>query len=184
MLIPITANSATPTTYSREQIKPIVLAFEDLNDKCKGGSGDAPATWVSCKKRDDLFTKIKNAGWCWGDGTSEQIESDKQWQMCTSVPGESPELWPIPKFNVNAMCEKLATSSGKTSEMVRQGCYQQEQASYNTVKNLWMKIPLSMQEECVAIAKASGSGSYMVLDGCITQEMSSKDSNENFQFKY
>lgn len=183
-LSPSVAISAPSTVYSREQIKPLVLQVEALNDRCRGGSGDDPETQKICDQRDLLGQSIADKGWCWGDGSDTQIGADKQWQLCKPQQGQPPELWPVPRFNVEATCKAISAAGGSPSEMILQGCFRQEQASYNQVKSIWMKIPQTMQTTCTNIAKSSGSGSYMILNGCIKQEMQSQQSNENFKFNY
>jgi hypothetical protein len=180
LLISLQATAAPSTIATRAQIEPIVIQAEELNDKCRDGRGDEPATEVFCKKRDILDRSIEDSGWCWGDRSLVQSESDKQWQLCVSVPGEAPELRPVPRFDVAATCQQLSSSS----EIVRKSCYQQEQISYNNVKALWMKIPKTMQDTCKSLAGTASQGSYIVLNSCIEQEMKAQDSNENFKFKY
>ena len=90
----------------------------------------------------------------------------------------------LPKFDVNKHCDTIAKSMGQSSEMIRSGCFEQEQSSYNNLKQVWDTLPKSMQSHCTAVAKSMPHGSYMILDGCVTQELESKEDNSNFQFKY
>lgn len=58
----------------------LIAQAETLNDKCRGGSGDDPATAKACGARDVVFRKIKAKNWCWGhDG---QVGSDRTWEHC------------------------------------------------------------------------------------------------------
>ena len=58
----------------------LIAQAETLNDKCRGGSGDDPATEKACGERDVVFRKIKAKNWCWGhDG---QVGSDRTWERC------------------------------------------------------------------------------------------------------
>lgn len=90
----------------------------------------------------------------------------------------------VPKFDVQQYCDVIANSGGTTSEMIRSGCFEQEQNSYNKVKGIWNQLTPSMQSYCTTIASSGGNSSYMILDGCISQELNSKSSNKGFQFKY
>jgi hypothetical protein len=53
---------------------------EQLDDKCRGGSGDDSATIKACERRDVIFKQIEAKNWCWGkDG---DFEYQKKWQKC------------------------------------------------------------------------------------------------------
>lgn len=58
----------------------LIEQAEQLNTKCRGGSGDLEATGQACNQRDELMEVIANKGWCYG--TVDQIQADKQWQQC------------------------------------------------------------------------------------------------------
>lgn len=51
-----------------------------LNSKCRGGSGDSPATQAACADRDKLSKQIEAAGWCWGP--EDAVGADKRWIRC------------------------------------------------------------------------------------------------------
>ncbi len=60
----------------------LIAQAETLNDKCRGGSGDDPATEKACGERDVVFRKIKAKNWCWGhDG---QVSADRTWERCSN----------------------------------------------------------------------------------------------------
>lgn len=60
----------------------LIAQAETLNDKCRGGSGDDPATEKACGERDVIFRKIKAKNWCWGhDG---QVGADRTWEPCSN----------------------------------------------------------------------------------------------------
>lgn len=90
----------------------------------------------------------------------------------------------IPKFDVDKHCDNIAKTMGQSSEMIRSGCFEQEQTAYNNLKQVWDTLPKSMQSHCTAIAKTMAPGSYMILEGCVIQEQESKNDNSQFQFKY
>jgi hypothetical protein len=58
----------------------LITREDDLNDKCRGGSGDNPSTQAICDERDRLFSSIRAKGWCWGP--DDQPESQKKWMPC------------------------------------------------------------------------------------------------------
>lgn len=89
-----------------------------------------------------------------------------------------------PRYDVKAHCDAVASATGASSEMIRQGCFQQEQQSYNRIKQLWGELPSATQQHCDQVARAASSGSYMILSGCIDQELASRGANDNFEFDY
>lgn len=44
----------------------IIAQWQDENGKCRGGSGDADATWKACERRDAIGSKLDAVGWCYG----------------------------------------------------------------------------------------------------------------------
>ncbi|WP_186216268.1 hypothetical protein [Burkholderia gladioli] len=58
----------------------LVAEYEGLNEKCRGGSGDASETQDVCASRDTKYTYIKASGWCWGH--KNDIGADRKWVMC------------------------------------------------------------------------------------------------------
>lgn len=63
-----------------KDIAQLIARAERLNDKCRGGPGDDPATEKACGARDVTFRKIKAKNWCWGhDG---QVGADRTWERC------------------------------------------------------------------------------------------------------
>lgn len=65
-----------PDSKTQDQIKYI----EQLNDKCRGGSGDDPATMQACDMREKAGEQLKKQGWCWGP--DDAIGADKHWIRC------------------------------------------------------------------------------------------------------
>lgn len=88
----------------------------------------------------------------------------------------------MPRFNVPAYCARVADTVGG-SDMIREGCLEQEQSSYNELKPRWASVPERTQAYCVNVAQTIG-GSYQILEGCLTQEASSGDSVDSFEFQY
>ncbi len=50
------------------------------NDTCRGSSGDNPATWDACKRRDTLGSKLTHIGWCYGREGEAGYQMD--WHVC------------------------------------------------------------------------------------------------------
>lgn len=51
-----------------------------LNSKCRGGSGDSPATVAACADRAKATRQLQTMGWCWGP--EDAIGADKRWVRC------------------------------------------------------------------------------------------------------
>lgn len=60
---------------------PIVAKYIRLNERCRGGSGDDPATMDACGRRDALLPEVEHQGYCWGNA-SDQSEADSRWRRC------------------------------------------------------------------------------------------------------
>lgn len=61
-----------------------------------------------CMKRNDLLKQMKNKGWCWGSGDSDQHDKDKLWRKCIMSPkGEVAKI----KENVKNDFEKAKAFS-------------------------------------------------------------------------
>jgi hypothetical protein len=74
------APDAPPVPEAPAPVQKLIDQEDELNDRCRGGSGDDPNTLVVCDRRDQLYQQIKAKGWCWGHDL--QIEVDKQWEPC------------------------------------------------------------------------------------------------------
>ena len=72
--IPIASNSPP------RDVALLIAQAETLNDRCRGGSGDDPATGKACGERDAIFRKVKAKNWCWGH--DDQIGADRTWERC------------------------------------------------------------------------------------------------------
>jgi hypothetical protein len=73
---------ARADTPPPQNVRDMLKTEDRLDDKCRGGSGDSPATQKACNDRDKLIEKLRKSGWCWGNGRPNQIEADKKWQTC------------------------------------------------------------------------------------------------------
>lgn len=61
----------------------LIKQADKLNDQCRGGSGDNPATIKACDKRDKLVVQLKAKGWCYGH--EGQAEFQRKWEKCQTV---------------------------------------------------------------------------------------------------
>jgi hypothetical protein len=66
------------------EIAPILERERWLNDKCRDGSGDDPATADYCAIRDRADEQLRAKGWCWG--RPDQAEYQKKWAPCVVAP--------------------------------------------------------------------------------------------------
>jgi hypothetical protein len=87
----------------------------------------------------------------------------------------------MPNFDVKAYCSHLASLGGGPSQMLMQGCYANEQSSYDHIKPIWDTLPPDMKRQCLRLANYSPS--YAMLEGCIDNEKSAQQSNGDFTFK-
>lgn len=76
LLVAFSVNAVEPP----KAVVKLMKQQEQLNEQCRGGSGDNPATMKACDQRDKVLTKIEAEGWCWGH--DEQTGADKTWEPC------------------------------------------------------------------------------------------------------
>jgi hypothetical protein len=60
---------------------PIIAQYEQLNETCRGGSGDEPATMKACDDREALYPKVSAQGYCYGT-LDDPDEASKNWHRC------------------------------------------------------------------------------------------------------
>jgi hypothetical protein len=76
------------TQFQRDvppDIAPLLEREQWLNDKCRGSSGDDPATADYCAIRDRAVEQLQAKGWCWGP--PDKIEALKKWRPCKVASG-------------------------------------------------------------------------------------------------
>jgi hypothetical protein len=95
------AQSAPP------EIAPLLERERWLNDKCRGGSGDDPATADYCAVRDRADEELKALGWCWG--APEQIEALKEWHPCKVASGPAACVASIDRYQRAVAIALVAT---------------------------------------------------------------------------
>ncbi len=58
----------------------LIRQWYDENDRCRGGSGDAPATAQACDERTITDGKIDSLGWCYGEDAEYGYQA--KWARC------------------------------------------------------------------------------------------------------
>jgi|GEM_PF-2769726 len=89
----------------------------------------------------------------------------------------------IPRFDVEASCEQLASLGGEFSNTLFNSCIAGEQSAYDGLKGAWNSIPAGIRSQCVELATLGGPGSYTLLDSCIGMEMQAADNRASFSFE-
>jgi hypothetical protein len=79
-IISAPVETATNDQQPDGEVGSLIAEEETLNRECRDGSGDNPETLKFCDKRDAVFTKLNELGWCFG--REDQSEADKQWGKC------------------------------------------------------------------------------------------------------
>ncbi|MEQ1535555.1 MAG: hypothetical protein ABL923_06725 [Burkholderiaceae bacterium] len=71
---------ATSPDPKQLNIQALLKTIDDLNTKCRGGSGGSPSTQKACEARDELSKLAIESGWCWGP--DDAIGADQRWVKC------------------------------------------------------------------------------------------------------
>ncbi|HJE71673.1 hypothetical protein [Pseudomonas oryzihabitans] len=71
---------AQAAPMERAQATPLLEQIDDLNEQCRGGSGDDPRTMAACNKRDAFLSRLTKSGWCYGD--DNQAGYQRYWKTC------------------------------------------------------------------------------------------------------
>jgi len=64
----------------REPSKTLIDLWYDANDRCRGGSGDAPLTMAACAEREKLSSRLESLGRYYGK--LGQIGAEMEWHIC------------------------------------------------------------------------------------------------------
>ena len=96
-----------------------------------------------------------------------------------AMPATATEL---PRFDVEAHCQQVASMGGTASSTLLNGCMDMEQKSYNSLKQSWEQIPDQARRHCEQVAAFGGGGSYNLLEGCIDMEMKAGAQPRKFQY--
>ncbi len=86
----------------------------------------------------------------------------------------------VPRYNVESYCQEVSDFSGG-SAMIYNGCIDQEQTAYNTLKARWSGLGSQVKSYCDEVASFGG-GSYMLLEGCIQMEVDAASGTKSFKY--
>lgn len=64
------------------EIKLMIDDVDELNGRCRGGSGDDPKTMDACEHRDALMKDLQANGWCYQAKDQNAPASDRRWMRC------------------------------------------------------------------------------------------------------
>jgi hypothetical protein len=70
------------------QSRPTALLrqWDQLDEACRGGHGDDPATDLACKERARVQVQLYQTHWCYGE--PEQYGYEEQWHPCHGIKAE------------------------------------------------------------------------------------------------
>lgn len=68
--------------FPPKEVQKLIEQVETLNDKCRGGSGDDPATIKACDTRDQLAEKVEKKGYCYGALNKDASANQYRWLPC------------------------------------------------------------------------------------------------------
>lgn len=88
----------------------------------------------------------------------------------------------MPRFDVPAHCEAVASFGGTHSAMMEEQCMKMEQADYNALKPRWPELPASVKEHCLQVAGFGGQPSYVMLNQCVKMELEAGSAGTEFKF--
>lgn len=60
----------------------LLETYREFNGRCRGGSGDNPATWQACNERDRLGKELEARDWCYGPKSVPGYQ--QKWHRCLS----------------------------------------------------------------------------------------------------
>ncbi|MER9273873.1 hypothetical protein [Mesorhizobium sp. M0643] len=63
-------------------VKALLKAYGELNDLCRGGSGDEASTNQACEDREAVGERLAAANWCYGK--SGQAGYQMKWHRCAA----------------------------------------------------------------------------------------------------
>ena len=68
-------------------VQPLIGLAEELNEKCRGGSGDQALTHEYCSERDSVIDELKQAGWC--PQKTNPRDGASSWGKCPAPAGSA-----------------------------------------------------------------------------------------------
>lgn len=63
-----------------ETVEELRTLYDDADDTCRGGSGDAVQTWTGCVSRQIYGNALNDKGWCFGK--ENQANAGMEWHEC------------------------------------------------------------------------------------------------------
>lgn len=88
----------------------------------------------------------------------------------------------MPRFDVKAHCQQVASATGSSSNMLYNSCIDMEQSAYNNLKDQWGSLPGNVRSHCQDVASVTGPGSYSLLESCVDMEVSAGSNRSEFSF--
>lgn len=88
----------------------------------------------------------------------------------------------MPRFDVEAHCQQVASVTGSSSNTLYNSCVDMEQSAYNGLKGQWASLPASVRNHCKDVASVTGPGSYSLLESCVDMEVSAGSNRSEFSF--
>lgn len=70
-----------PEAAMTDDVARLTAQWQSLNDACRGGSGDSPATGASCEAREVAYRAVRDRGWCWGH--RDDTTAERRWTRCS-----------------------------------------------------------------------------------------------------
>jgi len=84
----------------------------------------------------------------------------------------------LPGYDPEAYCEKIVGLSGSNSEVMHSSCMDMELEAYDSLRERWADLTISIREYCDKIAAISGEGSYATLKTCVEMELGASRSDK------
>lgn len=137
-----------------------IAKVERLNDQCRGGSGDSPATMRACANRDAAIAALERRGWCFGHASQAMFE--REWEPCN---GAEPTGQPAPNgalflamdkrlllLSQNQQCDDLGVAEGSQKSAAR--CKARVERAYQWLKRTayLSAVPTPVWATCIDVA--------------------------------
>jgi len=76
-----------------------------------------------------------------------------------------------PRYDINGVCHRLATSSEGVSVESEQLCLRTQNDAFDAVRRLWLGTPDEIQQECDQRARHDGDKDYVLLRQCLREKL-------------
>lgn len=79
----------SPSNYTKypKEVRTLIRKAHLENSQCRGGSGNEPATFLACDRRQKIIAELEKKGWCWGGSHVGYLQ---HWLRCTDDPDYRP----------------------------------------------------------------------------------------------